>query len=127
MGTTRHEIGHAIDYLMGGGRWNYYSADAVYGEVWARERDAVNALIALNRRDVAAGRENPRGLSEYQASLLAHYLGPTGQMESWAELFGVLYGGSPGHEITELMRTHFPRSLRLVQEAVERHYLRPRR
>lgn len=124
IGTARHEVGHAIDYLLGGGG-TYHSQGAAFREVYTAERDEINRLIALHTRDVADGRANPRGLNPTQAAALAYYLNsPT---ETWAEIFCVLHGGTPGLELNELIRTHFPRSLRLVQEALNGRFPPPRR
>ncbi len=125
VGTTRHEVGHAIDYIVGGGG-SYHSQSAAFREVWQAERDEINALIRQHAADTAAGRTPPRGINATDAAHLSYYIGANSQTEAWAEIFCVMYGGTPDHRLNDLIRTHFPRSTRLVREALDAHFRRPR-
>jgi hypothetical protein len=96
-GALRHEIGHAIDAILGGSP----------GEEASRSRAFREAYDA----DVAA-------IPEADRDRLAYYLqrGDAGRSEAFAEMFGSIYGGGAG-----LRRDAewFPRVVSLVRSLTE--------
>lgn len=95
-GVLRHEIGHAIDDLLG----NLSSSPE---------------FRAALMQDIQRLSSQQRGINRYR-------LHPE---EAIADLYAVLRGGAPNHDETNLIALHFPRTLALLRQRLEQLSRRP--
>lgn len=95
-GVLRHEIGHAMDDLLGN---------------LSRSREFRESLM----RDIARLTGQQRGANRYR-------LHPE---EAIADLYAVLRGGAPNHDDTSMIGALFPRSMELLRQRLEQLSRRP--
>lgn len=95
-GVLRHEIGHAMDDLLGN---------------LSRSREFRESLM----QDIARLTGQQRGANRYR-------LHPE---EAIADLYAVLRGGAPNHDETSMIGALFPRTMELLRQRLEQLSRRP--